>query len=167
MLTADGPKVIEINARFGDPEAMNVLPLLKSDIIEIAKAMLNQTLDEKDLDFSKKATVCKYIVPEGYGYKSVVDKKISLDVDKIEQSGALLFYASVNQDGDDVTTTSSRALAIVGIADSISSAESICEKALHYVKSEHIYMRHDIGTKELIQKRIDHMKKIRGVKTTI
>lgn len=167
MLTAEGPKVIEINARFGDPEAMNVLPLLNSDIIEIAKAMLDQNLDEKDLEFSKKATVCKYIVPEGYGYKSVVDKKISLDVDKIEQSGALLFYASVNQNGDDVTTTSSRALAIVGISDSISSAESICEKALRYVKSDHIYMRHDIGTKELIQKRIDHMKKLRGVKTTI
>ena len=167
MLTAEGPKVIEINARFGDPEAMNVLPLLESDIIDLARAMLDQSLDVKHLEFSKNATVCKYIVPEGYGYKSVADKKIYLDVDKIEDAGALLFYASVNQDGADVKTTTSRSLAIVGIADSISSAETICENALRHVQSDHIYMRHDIGTKELIQKRIDHMNKLRSVKTTI
>lgn len=167
MLTADGPKVIEINARFGDPEAMNVLPLLKTDFLQIAEGMINQTLDAVDLQFTPKATVCKYVVPEGYGVKSLSDQLIQIDTDQIKKTGALLFYASVNQEGTNVKTTTSRSLAVVGLADSITDAETVCEKALSFVHSDHIYMRHDIGKKDLIQKRIDHMKQLRGVKTTI
>ena len=167
MLTVDGPKVIEINARFGDPEAMNVLPLLETDLLDIGQAMLHKKLDALSLDFSKKATVCKYVVPEGYGRKSLANQTIRLDVDSIIQTGALLFYASVNQEDHDVKTTTSRSLAVVGLSDSIASAEQMCEQALQYVHSDHIYMRHDIGTKDLIQKRIDHMNQLRGVETTV
>lgn len=167
MLTKDGPKVIEINARFGDPEAMNVLPLLQTDYIEIAEAMLTQQLESVDIEFSKKATVCKYVVPEGYGVKSVSDHIIKIDVDQIENTGALLFYASVNQDDEHVRTTTSRSLAVVGIADSIADAERMCEQALNHVESDHIYMRHDIGTQDLIQKRIEHMNQLRGMETTV
>jgi len=167
MLTADGPKVIEINARFGDPEAMNVLPLLNTDFLHIATAMLNQKLDELSLDFSKKSTVCKYVVPEGYGIQSLSDQVISIDEEKIENTNALLFYASVNQENHHVKTTTSRSLAIVGLADSIHQAESICEQALQYVKSDHIYMRHDIGKADLIQQRIDHMNQLRSVKKAV
>lgn len=167
MLTVDGPKIIEINARFGDPEAMNVLPLLETDFIDVSYAMLDESLDKLELDFEKKATVCKYIVPEGYGVKSLDDQIIQIDVDAIKNTGAFLFYASVNQIDDDVKTTTSRSLAIVGHADSIDAAEHMCEDALQYIQSEHIYIRHDIGTKELIQKRIDHMNQLRGVETTV
>ena len=167
MLTAEGPKVIEINARFGDPEAMNVLPLLQTDFIEIAQAMLTKQLNSVKIDFLNKATVCKYVVPEGYGVKSVSNKIIKLDEDAIENTGALLFYASVNQDDSMVKTTSSRSLAVVGIADSIAKAETMCENALEHVSSDHIYMRHDIGTNDLIQKRIDHMNQLRKMETTV
>lgn len=163
MLTADGPKIIEINARFGDPEAMNVLPLLNTDFIETCKAMINGNLSHVKLSMKKKATVCKYVVPEGYGVKSMVGEKIYVDEKGIEESNAKLFYASVNQSDGFVTTTSSRSLAVVGIADDLFEAEKKCEKALKHVKGEHIFIRHDIGKKELIQKRINHMNKLRGI----
>ncbi len=163
MLTSDGPKIIEINARFGDPEAMNVLSLLETDFVEICKAMVNNTLHNKKIRIKKKSTVCKYIVPEGYGIRSLVGEKIYVDEDNIKKIGARLFYASVNKENNHVTTTTSRSLAIVGIADDLTHAEKICEKGLSYIKADHIFIRHDIGTTKLIQKRIDHMNTIRGL----
>lgn len=162
MLTNDGPKIIEINARFGDPEAMNVLPLIQNDYIQLCQAMIEGRLNEQQLKVRKKATVCKYIVPEGYGIQSMVGEKILVDEPTIQETGSLLFYASVNKENDYITTTSSRSLAIVGLSDSLTTAEQQCEKALKAVSSDHIFIRHDIGTDELIQKRIQHMKEIRG-----
>jgi len=163
MLTVNGPKIIEINARFGDPEAMNVLPLLETDYIEICKSMINGNLDKIKLKLKKKSTVCKYVVPEGYGIKSMVGKKIFVDEEKIKSTGSILFYASVNKDNNVVKTTSSRSLAVVGISDKLNNAENICEKALEYVKGDHIFIRHDIGTKNLVEKRIKNMDKLRGM----
>jgi len=163
MITVDGPKIIEINARFGDPEAMNVLPLLETDFVEICIGMLDGTLSSKKIKIKNKSTVCKYVVPEGYGVKSMVGEKIVVDEDAIKNTGSELFYASVNKQNDFVHTTSSRSLAVVGIADDLANAENICEKALNYVKGDHIFIRHDIGTPELIEKRITHMNKLRGM----
>ena len=163
MLTIDGPKIIEINARFGDPEAMNVLPLLESDFIEICQAMINKNLHKKILKMRRKATVCKYVVPEGYGFNSMIGKIIFVDELAIKNTGSELFYASVNKENDFVTTTTSRSLAVVGIAQMLSNAEDICERALTHVKGEHIFIRHDIGTHDLIEKRVFHMNKLRGI----
>jgi len=163
MITVDGPKIIEINARFGDPEAMNVLPLLETDFVEICIGMLDGTLSSKKIKIKNKSTGCKYVVPEGYGVKSMVGEKIVVDEDAIKNTGSELFYASVNKQNDFVHTTSSRSLAVVGIADDLANAENICEKALNYVKGDHIFIRHDIGTPELIEKRITHMNKLRGM----
>lgn len=160
MVTAEGPKIIEINARFGDPEAMNVLPLLETDFIELCTAMLDGSLSNKKLRLSKKSTVCKYVVPEGYGVKSMVGEKVLVDEKSIKNTGSKLFYASVNKKDDFVYTTSSRSLAVVGIADALSDAEKMCEDALNYVQGKHIFIRHDIGTEELIEKRMKHMKKL-------
>jgi phosphoribosylamine--glycine ligase len=163
MLTVDGPKIIEINARFGDPEAMNILPLLETDFIDICKAMLNSCLSEKKLKLKKKSTVCKYVVPEGYGVKSIAGEKVFVNEDGIFSTGSKLFYASVNKDNEFVYTTSSRSLAVVGISNSLSNAENICEEALAYIKGDHIFIRHDIGKPELIEKRIKHMNELRGL----
>jgi len=160
MITAEGPKIIEINARFGDPEAMNVLPLLETDFIELCSSMLDNSLSNIKLRLNKKSTVCKYIVPEGYGVNSMVGEKIFVDEEKIKNTGSKLFYASVNKNEEFVYTTSSRSLAVVGIADTLMDAERICEDALEYVQGEHIFIRHDIGTSELIEKRMNHMKKL-------
>ena len=163
MLTRDGPKIIEINARFGDPEAMNVLPLLDSDFVELCQAMIKGEVEKHQLKIKPLATVCKYVVPEGYGKQSMVGEKISVDDKQISKKGSQLFYASVNKSNDHVTTTSSRSLAVVGIAESIATAEQLCEQSLQFVSGEHMFIRHDVGTAELIQKRIDHMNKLRGL----
>jgi len=163
MLTINGPKIIEINARFGDPEAMNVLPLLETDFVEICKAMIDGNLESKKLQMKRKSTVCKYVVPEGYGVKSMVGEKVFVDENSIKSTGSELFYASVNKENDFITTTSSRSLAVVGISDTLSQAENICEEALNYIKGDHIFIRHDIGTSELVKKRVIHMNKLRGM----
>jgi phosphoribosylamine--glycine ligase len=163
MLTAKGPKIIEINARFGDPEAMNVLPLLESDFLEICNSMLEGTLSNKKLQIKNNSTVCKYVVPEGYGKKSMVGEKIFIDEIGIESTGSKLFYAAVNKEDNYIKTTSSRSLAVVGISNTLLNAEKICEKALTFVKGDHIFIRHDIGTAELIQKRVKYMDYLRGM----
>jgi len=163
MLTVNGPKIIEINARFGDPEAMNVLPLLETDFVDLCKAMVDGNLNTKKLKLKKKSTVCKYVVPEGYGYKSMVGEKIFVNEEKIKSTGSMLFYASVNKDNEIVKTTSSRSLAVVGISNTLNNAENICEEALKHIKGDHIFIRHDIGTPSLINRRIEHMVQLRGM----
>jgi phosphoribosylamine--glycine ligase len=162
MVGPKGVKVIEINARFGDPENMNVLPLLQTDYIQLCQAMIEGTIDTIKLEVQKKATVCKYVVPEGYGFQSVADTPIMVNEQAIADTGALLFYASVNKQNSAIRTTSSRSLAVVGVADTIEQAEYMCEQALSHVQGDHIFIRHDIGTPLLIQKRIEHMNTLRG-----
>ena len=163
MLTINGPKIIEINARFGDPEAMNVLPILETSFTELCKEMATGTL-RKDVRFEKKATVCKYVVPEGYGVKSKSGLPISVDEKKIVESGSVLFYANVDIVDGKLVTGTSRSVGVVGIADTIEEAEANSEKALRYVKGDAITVRHDIGKRELVQKRVDHMKELRAKK---
>jgi phosphoribosylamine--glycine ligase len=163
MLTINGPKIIEINARFGDPEAMNVLPLLETDFIEICRYMIKGNLNKIKLKLKKKSTVCKYVVPEGYGVKSMVGEKIFIDEEAIKSTGSILFYASVNKEDNHVKTTSSRSLAVVGISDTLNNAEKICEEALDFIDGDHIFIRHDIGTSNLVEKRVEHMTELCGL----
>ena len=161
MLTVNGPKIIEFNARFGDPEAMNVLSILETGFQDVCLMMADGNLPDK-IDFAKKATVCKYVVPKGYGVKSEVGKEISFDVKGINDAGAVVYYANIDEKDGKLVTMSSRSAGIVGMADTIEEAEQNCEKALEFVKSDWIFVRHDIGKKELVQKRVDHMKQLRS-----
>lgn len=158
MLCKDGPKLIEYNARFGDPEAMNVLQLLQSNFVDICDGIVDGNL--KGAKFVDKATVCKYIVPEGYPGNAVPDQIIDVDERKINEAGAEVYYAAVNEKDGKVYSSSSRALGIVSVADSIYEAEKICESATKYVKGD-VYHRKDVGTTELIQKRIRHMEELK------
>ena len=159
MLTADGPKVVEFNARFGDPEAMNTLPVLSTDFVDVlVAARAGDPLPE--LDFAPKATVCKYAVPEGY--PTDPDSGAQIAVDEGNVGDALLFYASVDAREDGIYTTTSRSFAVVGVADSITGAEAIAEEALAVAGEEGLRVRHDIGKPDLVQRRIDHMNEIRG-----
>ena len=159
MLTADGVKVIEFNARFGDPEAMNTLPVLKTDLLDVLVAARDEEHLPK-LTFSRQATVCKYVVPEGYPEDPRSGTRITLDA---ESAGdALLFYASVDERDDGIYTTTSRAFAVVGVAGSIAEAEEVAEDALAVAGDEGLQMRHDIGTPDLIQQRIEHITELRS-----
>ncbi len=158
MLGADGPKLIEYNARFGDPEAMNVLELLQSNFVDICERIVNGNL--RGAKFADKATVCKYIVPKGYPGSAVPDQVIDVDENKINETGSQVYYAAVNEKDGKVYSSSSRALGIVSVGETISEAEKICENATKYVKGD-IYHRRDVGTADLIQKRVNHMKELK------
>ena len=157
MLCSNGPRLIEYNARFGDPEAMNVLPLLKTPMINICEEIINGTLS--NVEFEDKATVCKYIVPDGYPDTVHSKEVIEVDEEAINKLGAKIFYAAVNLDNNKIHLSSSRALAIVAKAESIFEAEKIAEKACKYVKGN-VYHRKDVGTEDLVLKRIKHMEEI-------
>lgn len=161
MLTANGPKIIEINARFGDPEAMNVLTILESDFEDICWRMATGTLD-CEVRFANKATVCKYVVPRGYGVKSEPGHEISVDEEAVRNCGAVAYYANVDMKDGRLVTGTSRSIGVVGVGDTIEEAESNCEAALAYVKCDAIAIRHDIGTRELVQRRVDHMRALRS-----
>jgi len=154
MATKHGLKLIEYNARFGDPEAMNVLPIMSSDFVETCWRIIDGNL--RGVQFDKKATVCKYLVPQGYPDEP---KKGILKVGKISPD-ARLYYASVDQQNDGLHSTASRAIAIVGIANSLAEAELIAEKNCSKIEGPLVH-RKDIGTAELVNKRVEHMKRLR------
>jgi len=161
MYTRDGLKIIEINARFGDPEAMNVLPILENDFLALVKDMAAGRLKEDSVRFKELATVCKYVVPKGYGTIPVPGHEIFIDEDGIRESGAEIFYANVDMIDGKLLTGTSRSIGVVGIGATIEEAEQRCEAALRYVEGDAICVRHDIGKREMIQKKIERVKNLR------
>jgi phosphoribosylamine---glycine ligase len=154
----NGVKLIEYNARFGDPEVMNILPILKTDLIVICEAVIAENLSDINIEFESKATVLKYVVPEGYPDNPVRNKQI--DMTPLPE-GARAYFASVDEREGNLFILGSRAIAMVGIGDSLAEAERIAQAAVETVKGP-VFYRKDIGTSTLIQKRIDHMAKLRA-----
>jgi phosphoribosylamine--glycine ligase len=158
MLTADRVKVVEFNARFGDPEAMNTLPVLTTDFLEVLRAARDGDPLPK-LTFERRATVCKYAVPDGYPTEPQGGTRIAVE----DAAGdARIFYASVDQRDDGVYTTTSRAFAAVGIADSIPEAEAAAAGTLATAAGEGLRVREDIGTDDLVRARVEHVADLRG-----
>ncbi len=158
MLTSEGPKILEFNARWGDPEAMNVLPVLQDDFLEICWAMAQGTLGKLTPRFEQRATVCKYLAPEGYPTNPVKGQRI--EIGDVLGSPALVHFASVDERDGAIYMSSSRALACTGVADTMPQAEEIAEDAISKVRGP-VFYRKDIGTAELIERRVAHMKRIR------
>ena len=158
IATGDGVKLIEYNARLGDPEAMNVLPLLESDFVEVCHGIVNGNLDERNVSFSRRATVCKYAVPEGYPDSPVKGEPI--DVSSVTDTSQL-YYASVDMKDGTLIEAGSRTVAYVGIAGSLVKAEAKAGAEISKVRGP-LFHRTDIGTTELIQKRVEHMQTLRN-----
>lgn len=158
MATKDGVRLIEYNARFGDPEAMNVLAILESDLVNIFRAMVTGHLTHSHVRFAPLATVCKYAVPEGYPDHPI--KNSVIDVSKVREQDALYFGAVDEIDGK-LIATGSRAVAVVGVADTISDAEKIAEHEINNIHGK-LFHRPDIGTDELIERRVQHMRELRS-----
>ncbi|MBN1166987.1 MAG: phosphoribosylamine--glycine ligase [Methanospirillaceae archaeon] len=156
MNTSRGPMVIECNARFGDPEAMNVLTLLDSDPFDLVTAITGGTLDSCEVRFKELATVCKYLVPQGYPDNPQSGKPISIG----HYYPASLYYANVGYKDREIVTASSRTLAFVGTGKTLAEAEIQAENAARSVDGE-VWYRHDIGTDTVLQKRIAHLQEIR------
>ena len=155
MNTAQGPKVIEFNARFGDPEAMNVLTLLASDFPGIVASITDGSLSASKVAFEPAATVCKYLVPEGYPAAPQVNKPLFLG----DTGKAILYYANVEETAGALKTLTSRTLAFVGKAPTLAEAEAIAEHAASGVTGS-VRHRRDIGTQALLDRRIAHMKEL-------
>mgnify|MGYP000855570676 CR=1 FL=1 len=162
MNTRDGPRVIEFNARFGDPEAMNVLSIISGSFTEVCDGVASGNLSPSKVSFLDKATVCKYVVPRGYGTEPAAGRPVQVDEKAIARLGARAYYAMVSEEGGKVLTTTSRAVGVVGIGDTIEAAEKVCERALTHVTGEALFVRHDIGRPEVIRKRVEHMARVRS-----
>lgn len=162
IVTAAGVKLIEYNARFGDPEAMNILPLLRTDFIDICRAIIDGTLDRIEIVFEKKATVCKYVVPKGYGLPEDHPDAASISsrIEIGDVRGARLYYSSIDQRPDGLYMTPSRAIGVVGIAEDLAEAERIAEGAVSAIRGP-VDHRPDIGTEQLILKRVHHMRRLK------
>lgn len=158
IATAKGVKLIEYNARFGDPEVLNVLPVLNTNFVHVCESIINGDLKNLSLDFAKKATVCKYIVPEGYPTDPKKGEAIEIGA---VPDGVKMYYASVDNTDEGLVMSSSRAIAFVGIADTIEEAEQLAQSACDSVSGS-VFYRKDIGTKDLIQSKIDMMKELRS-----
>ncbi|HVE43948.1 MAG TPA: phosphoribosylamine--glycine ligase [Gammaproteobacteria bacterium] len=159
ILTKKGIFVIEFNARFGDPEAMNVLTILESDLVTICQSMVLGQLTPAQVHFAPQATVCKYIVPEGYPDNPIPDAIIDIAAVK---NKARLYLSAVNAVNGKIHALGTRTAAYVGVADSISLAEEISEKEIRGIGGP-FYHRTDIGTETLIQRYVDAIRRLRGV----
>ena len=150
MATETGPKVVEINARFADPEGINVLSIMEGDFTDLIYSMTEGNI-RNTVSFHNLATVLKYIVPPGYGTNP---KPGFLEIDPgIETEKLKVYYAAVSGTLNRIQMSGSRALALVGMADSICEASDIVENALTGIHGDY-YMRHDIGSRKMMEKKI-------------
>ena len=154
MLTSQGLRLVEYNARFGDPEALNVLTLLDSDFGAICQGIAGGTLNSLPIKFRNLATVCKYIVPEGYPASPASGEIWNIPS---ESKQLKIYYAAVEQKEDKVFLTGSRAMAFVGVHSDLYTAAEIAEEAAASVAGP-VFHRTDIGTRTLVEKRVRHIE---------
>ena len=145
MLTPNGPRVLEYNARFGDPEAQVVLPRMKTDIIEVMEACVNGTLDEVDLEFEDKAAVCVVLASEGYP----VHYEKGFPIEGLEEfkkhDGYYCFHAGTKFEGDTIVTNGGRVLGVTAKGKDLKEARANAYAATEWVRFENKYKRNDIG----------------------
>lgn len=145
MLTEDGPKVLEYNARFGDPEAQVVLPRMKNDIIDVMEACIDGKLSEVDLQFEENAAVCVVLASDGYPEKYEKNKKIT-GLEKFEnKDGYYVFHAGTKKTEDGIFTSGGRVLGVTAKGADLKEARKNAYQAAEWVSFENKYMRHDIG----------------------
>ena len=147
MLTEEGPKVLEYNARFGDPEAQVVLPRLENDIVEVFEACVDGTLNQVDLRFdNEKATVCVILASDGYP----VEYKKGFPIEGLERfeekEGYYVFHSGPKWDSEGrIVTNGGRVLGVTATGATLKDAREKAYEATEWVKFENKYMRHDIG----------------------
>ena len=146
MLTEDGPKVLEYNARFGDPETQVVLPRMKNDIMEVFEACIDGTLNQIELEFEDNAAVCVVLASDGYPVKYEKGFKIH-GLEKFKDAdGYYVFHAGTKFDEDgDIVTNGGRGLGVTAKGKDLKEARANAYKATEWIDFANKYMRHDIG----------------------
>ena len=160
MVTHYGVKLVEYNARFGDPEALNLLPLLTSDLLAVFRAIVDGTLAELDTAFLPQATVCKYIVPDGYPDNP--RKGDAVNLPGYPLPGLSIFLSAVDVRAGELISTGSRTVAIVGQGQTIAEAEALCERFASIIPGP-FFHRRDIGTAASMARRVQHMRSLRAL----
>lgn len=148
MLTEKGPKVLEYNARFGDPEAEVVLPRMKSDIVEIFEHCVDGTLDEVELQFEDNAAVCVVLASDGYPLSYEKEKPVTIS-DGFKKDGYELFHAGSKMKDGVLVTNGGRVFDVVATGKDLIEARKKAYEATEWVNFSNKYMRHDIGNKAI------------------
>ncbi len=145
MLTPKGPKVLEYNARFGDPETQVVLPRMKNDIVDVFEACIDGTLDKIELEFEDNAAVCVVLASDGYPQHYEKGFEITgLDNFK-DKDSYYVFHAGTKFEGEKIVTNGGRVLGVVSKGEDLKSARANAYEATKLVSFENKYMRNDIG----------------------
>ena len=145
MLTPKGPKVLEYNARFGDPEAQVVLPRMKNDIIDVFEACIDGTLDKIDLQFEDNACVCVVLASDGYPVAYEKGKLITGFENFDGKDDYFCFHAGTKLTDDGIVTNGGRVLGITALGKDLKEARAKAYEATEWIQFENKYMRHDIG----------------------
>ena len=146
MLTADGPKVLEYNARFGDPETQVVLPRMKNDLVDLFEACIDGTLDQIDLEFEDNAAVCVVLASAGYPEHYEKGFEIRGLENFKDKEGYYVFHAgSKFDDQGRVVTNGGRVLGVTATGTNLKEARANAYKATEWIDFDNKYMRHDIG----------------------
>jgi len=146
MLTPDGPKVIEYNCRFGDPETQVVLPLMESDLLTVMRATANGTLADVDVTFSDKSACCVIVASKGYPVKYESGFEMELPADDAD---GFIYVAGAKKDGDRLLSAGGRVLGVTAVADSLEQAVEKAYARVKKVKFENGFYRSDIGARAL------------------
>lgn len=145
MLTEEGPKVLEYNARFGDPETQVVLPRMKNDIIDVFEACIDGTLDSMELDFEDNAAVCVVLASDGYPEKYEKGYEIhGLDNFK-DKDSYFVFHAGTKMENGKIVTNGGRVLGVTATGKDLKTARANAYEATRWIEFENKYMRSDIG----------------------
>ena len=145
MLTEDGPRVLEYNARFGDPEAQVVLPRMKNDIIEVFEACIDGTLDQVDLQFEDNAAVCVVLASEGYPVKYEKGFAIKGLENFKDREGYYVFHAGTKKAEEGIVTNGGRVLGVTAKGKDLKDARANAYEAIRLVEFDNKYYRSDIG----------------------
>jgi phosphoribosylamine--glycine ligase len=145
MLTPNGPKVLEYNARFGDPETQVVLPRMKNDIVDVFEACIDGTLDQIDLQFEDNAAVCVVLASDGYPEKYEKGFVINGLENFNGKDGYYVFHAGSSFRDGAIVTNGGRVLGVTATGANLKEARANAYKATEWIDFENKYMRHDIG----------------------
>ena len=146
MLTSDGPKVLEFNARFGDPETQVQIPLLKSDLVDIMLAVIDGTLDQTQVEWSDDA--CVGVVMASGGYPGSYKTGLPITgLDKVD-SDLLIFHAGTEAEGEKICTAGGRVLTVVATGKSVAEAREKVYQNLSLIHFEGCHYRKDIAAEE-------------------
>jgi phosphoribosylamine--glycine ligase len=145
MLTEHGPKVIEYNCRFGDPETQVVLPLLERDLLTVMQATTNGTLDRCEVKFSDAHSAC--VVMASRGYPAAYDTGFAITIPEKEADS--VFIAGAKQDGDTLVTSGGRVLGVTKVAPTLREALDAAYRAVGEIQFENAFYRRDIGARAL------------------